>query len=291
MMWLNATCQSSHATTRLPSDYSRCTYAPHTYLSLAPAVLPDNASRVIPKTGSGNRAKRRQRHLKDEDQSSMGGGQLPKGALEDVLDTCAHPSPLSGLPLWSHLHHPSRRAVAKPKRRRPAFCSIEDSSQDEHFQALKAALPKTDSIYYQALEYLKEGVDLLAVWGPNDDAPLLQGQWQLVGSGVVQGYALVFEPLWSPLTWQYERTTYRWDPPLHARATGDATVQCAPPRERKRMTEAIGAESGRRRDRLLMHLESVDAAPRRVAGLPPALIESVLERHGRGRMRLKEEQP
>ena len=172
--------------------------------------------------------------------------------------------------------------MAKPRRKHPRLSLIEESPQGKHFISLIGSALGTESFAYAPIESLRDGTHIFLLRGPSGIATLVERKEQAVGNEWSTRYGVLFEPSWSPVSWQAEILTYRWDPWLHAKVTGDATVRDSPTRERYRVSDALRAESGGRKDRVIMRVLPFDTPARRVAGIPREVIDAVLAKHGLG---------
>ena len=74
--------------------------------------------------------------------------------------------------------------------------------------------------------------------------------------------------------------TFRWDPWLHAKRTGDATVRDSTPAKRRRVTDALRATGGSRQDRMIVRILPWDRPPRTVAGVIRSTIDEIRLKHG-----------
>lgn len=170
--------------------------------------------------------------------------------------------------------------MAKPRRTHVPIHIIGESPQGDHFLRLWQAALGTDTLRYRALERLKDGSHLFLLDAPAAWAVLVDRREEARGPDWLHRYAILFEPSWSPVTWQVELTAYRWDPWLQADVTGDATVRESPAAQRRRVTDALRAEGGSRQDRLILRILPFDRPARRVAGVPRDVIDRVLAKHG-----------
>ncbi|MHB0979214.1 MAG: hypothetical protein ACYC5Q_03890 [Thermoleophilia bacterium] len=170
--------------------------------------------------------------------------------------------------------------MAKPRRKHAAIGTIEESPQGKSFLLLWQETLGAEALSYAPLEALRDGTHLFLIRGPAGWAVLVDGKEKARGNEWFTRYGILFEPAWSPLSWQLELTTHRWDPWLHAKHTGDATVRDSSPANRRRVSEALRAEGGSRKDRLILRMLPFDRPARRVAGVPREVIQAVLEKHG-----------
>lgn len=170
--------------------------------------------------------------------------------------------------------------MAKPRRKHVNFSGIAASPQGRHFLSLAASALGTKDFQYRALESLKDGTHLFLLAGPSGFALLVDRKEKADGNEWLNRYGILFEPPLSPVTWQIELVTHRWDPWLHAKTTGDATVRDSPTAKRYRVSDALREESGRRKDRMIMRVRPFDQPPSRVAGIPREVVETILAKHG-----------
>lgn len=172
--------------------------------------------------------------------------------------------------------------MATPRRKHISITGIGQSPQGDHFLRLWQAALGADSFSYKPIESLKDGTHIFLLRGPAGWAVSVDRKEEARGNEWLHRYGILFEPQWSPVSWQTELTAYRWDPWLHAKATGDATVRDSPAAERRRVTDALRAEGGGCKDRLILRVLPFDRPARRVAGVPRAVIDQVLVKHGLG---------
>jgi len=170
--------------------------------------------------------------------------------------------------------------MAKPRRKHANFSSIEESPQGKHFLSLVESALGAQPFSYAPIESLKDGTHIFLLRGQSGIATLVERKEQAAGNEWSRLYGVLFEPMWSPVTWQIEILTYRWDPWLHAKATGDRTVLESTTKERYRISDALRAEGGGRHDRVIMRVLPFDQAPRRVAGIPRTVVDEVCSKHG-----------
>ncbi len=170
--------------------------------------------------------------------------------------------------------------MSKPRRKHPGVNIIEESPQGRQFIALCHSVLGDGPISYQPLERLKDGSHLFLLAGPRATGILVEGKEQALGGEWRTRWGLLLEVPGSPTTVQIGLVTYRWDPWLYAKRTGDATVRDSPTTERRRVTDALRAESGSRKDRMIMRIIPWDRPPRTVAGISRSTIDEVREKHG-----------
>jgi hypothetical protein len=127
---------------------------------------------------------------------------------------------------------PKEAAVAKPRRTHVPIHIIGESPQGDHFLRLWQAALGTDTLRYRALERLKDGSHLFLLDAPAAWAVLVDRREEARGPDWLHRYAILFEPSWSPVTWQVELTAYRWDPWLQADREGEPRSP-APPGDRR----------------------------------------------------------
>lgn len=169
--------------------------------------------------------------------------------------------------------------MAKPRRKYVNFKSISESPQGRHFVSLAQSALGTDDFQYRPIESLKD-CHIFLLRGPAGWAVLVDRKEKAHGNEWLHHYGILFEPSWSPISWQLDLLTYRWCPWLHAKVTGDATVRDSPTAERYRVSASLREESGPRKDRFMMRVQPFDSPPHRVAGIPREIIEGVLIKHG-----------
>lgn len=170
--------------------------------------------------------------------------------------------------------------MAKPRHKHAPINTIEESPQGKHFLLLWQEALGADTLNYAPLEALPDGTHLFLIRGPAGWAVLVDGKEKARRNEWFARYGILFEPAWSPVSWQLELTTHRWDPWLHAKQTGDGTVRDSSPANRRRVSDALRTEGGGRKDRLILRMLPFDQPARQVAGVPREVIQRVLEKHG-----------
>jgi hypothetical protein len=170
--------------------------------------------------------------------------------------------------------------MAKPRRKHPSICTMEESPQGAYCVALLNGVVGDEIFSYRALETLKDGTHIFVVGGRRGRGILVERKGKAVGNEWLCRFGVIAEQFHSPVVWHMDLAVWRWDPWLHAEATGDSTVRDSKPAERRRVSAALREDTGRRKDRLVTRVLPVDVIPRRVAGLPRGLIDEILARHG-----------
>jgi len=145
------------------------------------------------------------------------------------------PTPCLGRP------YPKEAVMAKPRRKHANFKSIAQSPQGRHFLSLAQSALGADSLQYRPIESLKGG-HIFLLRGPAGWAVLVDRKEKAHGNEWLHRYGILFEPPWSPISWQIDLLAYRWCPWLHAKATGDATVRDSPTTQRYRVSDALRRE-------------------------------------------------
>lgn len=170
--------------------------------------------------------------------------------------------------------------MAKPRHQHPGLSIMEESPQGQFFLTLWQSALGEDPLRYSAIEALPDGTHVFLVAGSRGWATLVQRKSVAQGNEWYYRWGMLFEPSWSPVSWQLELTAYRWDPFLQAEVNGDATVRDSPPRKRRRITRALRAEGGARKDWLRLRVSPCDRPLMRVAGIPREVVDRVLDKHG-----------
>ncbi|MHB9149789.1 MAG: hypothetical protein ACYC33_06890 [Thermoleophilia bacterium] len=170
--------------------------------------------------------------------------------------------------------------MATPRRKHPGWSTIEETHQGRQFVALCHSVLGEGPIRYRPLERLKDGSHVFKLSGPRTMGILVEGKGRAVGSEWRTQWGFLLELHGSPSVFQADLVTFRWDPWLHAKRTGDATVRDSSPAKRRRMTDALRATGGSRKDRLIVRILPWDRSPRTVAGVPRSTIDEIRMKHG-----------
>lgn len=170
--------------------------------------------------------------------------------------------------------------MAKPRRKHPGWNIIEESPQGGQFIALCHSILGDGPIRYRPLERLKDGSHVFQLSGPRTMGVLVEGKERALGSEWRTQWGFLVDVPGSPTTFQIDLVTFRWDPWLHAKRTGDATVRDSTPTKRRRVTDALRATGGSRQDRMIVRILPWDRPPRTVAGVIRSTIDEIRLKQG-----------
>ncbi len=170
--------------------------------------------------------------------------------------------------------------MAAPRRKHPGWNTIEESPQGRQFIALCQSVLGEGPIRYRPLERLKDSSHVFKLSGPRATGMLVEARGREVGSEWRTQWGFLLEVHGSPTTFQVDLVTFRWDPWLHAERTGDATVRDSTPAKRRRVSDALRATGGSRKDRMVVRILPWDRPPRTVAGVARATIDEIRLKHG-----------
>lgn len=170
--------------------------------------------------------------------------------------------------------------MAAPRRKHPGWNTIEESDQGRQFIALCQSLLGEGPIRSRPLERLQDGSHVFKLSGPRTIGILVEGKGRALGSEWRTQWGFLLELHGSPSIFQADLVTFRWDPWLHAKRTGDAKVRDMPPAKRRRVTDALRAAGGSRQDRMIVRILPWDRPARTVAGVPRSVIDDIRMKNG-----------
>lgn len=170
--------------------------------------------------------------------------------------------------------------MAKPKRKHPSSLSwAAESPQGAWFLNLMEAILGEDRSY-APVERTRDGAHVYFMQGSLNQGFLVEAREIAEGEEWMARTAFRCEPVGLPVVYQIELVSHRWDPWLHAEATGDRRILEWPAERRSAVRDRRNAEIAPRKDRVQMWFGPAEQAPEFVAGLPREELEAIKRKHG-----------
>jgi hypothetical protein len=171
--------------------------------------------------------------------------------------------------------------MPKPTRKHPGFHSLTESPQGAFFVRLLTAF-LGDDLVWKPLEQTADKAHVFLLRGPRGVGLLVETREQAEDDCWRQEHGFRCALLDAHAVINIDLVTYRWDPWLSARKTGDRTLIEGPARRRYKAQAEKNREIGSRRDTLRVAWLPQSDAPPTLAGVPYATVMASARRTAAG---------